>query len=136
MTRVQGAIDAIMKTAVVIYRDDDGTSPLRQWLLTLQAKARAECVAALGLLENYGHELRRPYCENLGDGIYELRVKFRRVNLRMLYFFHERRAVVVTHGFAKEREIPPREIELAKARMEALKANPEDHTYPSQPEEG
>jgi phage-related protein len=95
------------RTVVLIYQDDDGMVPLREWLLTLQAKARAECLAGLSLLGNHGHELRRPYCENPGEGVYELRVKFHRVNLRMLYFFHERSAVVVTHGFAKEKIIPP-----------------------------
>src|SRR5689334_12279098 len=102
------------ETAVLIYQNDDGTAPLREWLSSLQAKARAQCTASLELLQDHGHELRRPHCENLGDGIYELRVKFQRVNLRMLYFFHGRDAVVVTHGFAKERVIPPKEIELAK----------------------
>ena len=117
------------RTTVLIYREDDGTAPLRQWLSTLQARARAGCVAALALLGNHGHELRRPYCENLGDDIYELRVKFQRVNHRMLYFFHERSAVVVTHGFAKEQKVPPKEIALAKARMRAFQANPKAHTY-------
>jgi phage-related protein len=122
--------------AVLIYQDADGTVPLREWLLTLQAKARADCLAAMRLLGNHGYELRRPYCENLGEGVYELRVKFQRVNLRMLYFFHERGAVVVTHGFAKEKEIPPKEIEFAKVRMKAFQAKPEAHTYRGEGGEG
>src|SRR5438445_10470386 len=124
------------RTAVLIYQDADGTVPLREWLLTLQAKARADCLAALLLLGNHGRELRRPYCENLGEGVYELRIKFHRVNLRMLYFFHERSAVVVTHGFAKEKEIPTKEIALAKVRMKGFNARPEAHTYRGERGEG
>jgi phage-related protein/transcriptional regulator with XRE-family HTH domain len=77
---------------VLFYRDEDGTAPLNDWLTSLQAKARAKCLAHLQLLEKHGHELRRPHAENLGNGLYELRVKFFRVNYRMLYFFYGRDA--------------------------------------------
>src|SRR5258708_6817687 len=69
--------------------------------------------AVLSLLADKGHELRRPHAENIGDGLYELQVKFYCENLRMLYFFHGRTIAVVSHGFSKERKIPPGEIEAA-----------------------
>ena len=81
--------------------------------------------------EEHGHELRRPHVEYLeGTDLYELRVKYHRVNLRMLYFFHGRDAVVVSHGFAKEGKIPPKEIDIATNRMINFKADPERHTPP------
>ena len=81
------------------------------------------------MLEEHGHELRRPHAEYLeGTDLYELRVKYHRVNLRMLYFFHEREATVVSHGFAKEGKIPPKEIALATERMVKFRADPERHT--------
>jgi len=114
---------------VRIFREDDGSVPLRDWLDGLQDEARTRCLAALDLLREHGHELRRPQAENLGGGLYELRVKFYRVNLRMLYFFHGRTAAVVSHGFAKERAIPPREIKAARDRMGRFNKDPRRHTF-------
>lgn len=122
------------KTEVKIYREDDGTVPLRLWLGSLDRKSQERCLAAMVILGNHGHDLRRPYAENLGDGIYELRVKSGRVNFRMLYGFQGRDAIIVSHGFAKERIIPPKEIALAKERIAKFTANPERHTYQAQAE--
>jgi phage-related protein len=114
---------------VLIYRDDDGTAPLLDWLASLPDEARNRCVARLTLLHEQGHELRRPHAENLGNGLYELRVKFYKVNYRMLYFFHGRDAAVVSHGLAKERTIPLGEIKRALERMEEFEHDPQRHTF-------
>ena len=63
------------------------------------------------------------------DGIYELRAALQHVNYRILYFFHGREAVVLSHGFMKERVVPPKEIEKAVQRMNKFKRNPEGHTH-------
>lgn len=114
---------------VVIYREDDRTVPLAEWLAGLPTEARDRCLARLGLLEQHGYDLRRPHCENLGDGIYELRVKFYRVNYRMLYFFHGRVAAVVSHGFSKEGKVPSKQIAAAIKRREKFEQDPEAHTF-------
>ena len=75
-----------------------------------------------------GHELRRPEADFLRDGIYELRVGFRGMNYRMLYFFHGNIAAIVSHGLMKEREVPPNEIDRAVARMKQYLTNPRRHT--------
>jgi phage-related protein len=117
------------RTNVVLYLEDDGSIPILDWLDALQARARERCLAKLELLHQSGHELRRPAAEYIeGTDLYELRVKFHKVNLRMLYFFHGREIAVVSHGFSKERSIPPGEIELATDRMNKFKADPERHT--------
>jgi hypothetical protein len=46
----------------------------------------------------------------------------------MLYFFHGREIVVVSHGLIKERAVPPKEIELALKNKRAFEANPEKHS--------
>jgi phage-related protein len=117
------------QTEVLFYQEGDGSVPSREWLDGLQEEARRRCIARLEMLEERGHELRRPHAENIGSGLYELRVKFHRVNLRMLYFFHDRAVAVVSHGFAKEQKIPPSEIELALARMEKFEQDPKWHTF-------
>jgi hypothetical protein len=47
----------------------------------------------------------------------------------MLYFFHGRSAAVVSHGFSKERRVPPREIRLAVERRAKFLKDPGRHTF-------
>lgn len=85
-------------------------------------------IAKLRLLNEFGHNLRRPQCENLGDGIYELRAKDGRVQLRLLYFFHGRSAVVLSHGLTKEDTIPEIELERARRNRRRFLRDPLRHT--------
>ena len=117
------------QTEVVLYQEEDGTVPLVDWLDALPNEARDRCLARLALLEEKGHELRRPHAENLGGGLYELRIKFYRVNYRILYFFHGRTAAVVCHGLAKEKTVPKRDLRTAAERMARFKADPDRHTF-------
>ncbi len=118
------------QTDVILYQQKPGDVPMNDWLGGLSKKQRAKCGVFLERLGEFGSELRRPAVEYLeGTDLYELRVKVFKVHLRMLYFFHGRDAVVVSHGFAKEGKIPPGEIRLATTHMERFKKNPKLHTY-------
>ena len=106
--------------------------PVRAWLQDLQeenAKAWANCRARIVQLSQLGHELRRPAADFLRDGIYELRAKQGHVQYRILYFFHDRKAAVLSHSITKEDSIPPVEIERALKRKRQFEQNPEKHTY-------
>lgn len=103
--------------------------PLIEWLDELPPKAQLKCLARLKRLEDSGHELRRPEADYLRDGIYELRASYQGSNYRMLYFFHGRAAVVLSHGLVKEREVPAREIDRAIRAKAAFDANPSAHTF-------
>jgi phage-related protein len=123
------------RTEVVLYQEGDGSlPPLVEFLDGLQQVARERCLARIELLETHGHELQRPHSAPLADGIYELRIKFFRVNYRLLYFFHGRTAAVISHGIAKEKEVPKKEIKAAADRMEKFKADPDRHTFKYAPE--
>ena len=115
---------------VLLFSEVNGSAPIIEWLDTLTSKARIRCQAKLKLLEDHGHELRRPHVDSLGStGQHELRVKFFRINYRMLYFFHGQGVAVVSQGFAKEAEVIFAEIKVALSRMEQFQANPNQHTY-------
>jgi len=117
---------------VVFFREDEKTVPVRNWLDSIPPKAQAKCLVKLGRLEQMGHELRRPEADYLRDEVYELRVRFQRLNYRMLYFFHGRTAVVVSHGIVKEKEVPSKEIDLAVERKGLFEADPKAHAeYPT-----
>jgi phage-related protein len=117
------------ETLVVFFRDSDGAVPILDWLAALPAKALDKCRVKIERLRALGHELRRPEADYLRDGIHELRVRLGTVNYRMLYFFHEDIAAVVSHGIVKEKRVPPKEIDRAITAKKRFEADPERHTY-------
>ena len=116
------------RTEVILFKEDDKSVPVVDWLKRLPKKPRAKCIAALTRLEELGHELRRPEADYLRDDIYELRVRFQSVNYRMLYFFHGRTVAVVSHGCTKERAVPKGEIDVAVKRKDRFQRNPKNHS--------
>ncbi len=116
-------------TELVFYQEEDGIVPLVEWFNDLPAKVIQKCQAKLERLEELGHELRRPEADTLRDQIYELRASYQGVHYRMLYFFHGRLAVVVSHGLMKERAVPLRDIDLAVKRKARFESKPDRHTF-------
>ncbi len=115
-------------TEVVLFAEDDGTSPLLEWLDGLTTKAQQKCIVRIERLAEMGHELRRPEADYLRDDIHELRASLEGIHYRMLYFFHGNKAVI-SHGLKKQGEVPPKEIDLAIQRRERFGANLLKHTY-------
>ncbi len=116
------------ETEVVFFAEDDGSAPLLDWLDGQAAKVQDKCIVRIERLGEMGHELRRPEADFLRDGVYELRVRHMRVNYRMLYFFHDQRAVV-SHGLTKEDAVPDAEIDRAIQRRQRYVTNPSKHTH-------
>jgi len=120
------------RTSVYFYREENGETPVLEWLRGLRrsdARAYAKCVAAVHELAALGHELRRPLADYLRDGLYELRMRVRRQNYRMLYFFHGQGVAILAHGLTKEDRVPVRDIERALRKKKLFQANPERHTH-------
>jgi putative component of toxin-antitoxin plasmid stabilization module len=74
-----------------------------------------------------GFELRCPDADYLRDGIYELRMRQRHVNYRLLYFFHGNTIGVLAAGLTKEDIVPPAEIERAIRRKNKFALDPKKH---------
>ncbi|MCG2773434.1 MAG: type II toxin-antitoxin system RelE/ParE family toxin [Desulfobacterales bacterium] len=91
-------------------------------------KVQDKCLVKIQRLEEQGYELRRPEADSLRDGIHELRVAFRRMQYRMLYFFHGQQAII-SHGLKKESVVPSKEIDLAVERKARFENDPVKHTY-------
>ncbi|HUU23619.1 MAG TPA: type II toxin-antitoxin system RelE/ParE family toxin [Phycisphaerae bacterium] len=105
--------------------------PLLDWLDRMPDKVRIKCIGKIGRLQGLGFELLatgRQEAAYLGSGIYELRVRRRHVNYRMLYFFQGRTAVVISHGTTKERRVEKRDIQLAVRRKGQFEGDPSAHT--------
>ena len=99
------------------YTFEDGTNPIDPFLNSLDVKMRAKVFRTMGLLEEFGTDLRMPHSEYLEDGIFELRVKQGTNIERILYFFFTDNKAILTNGFTKKQsKTPPGELRLAKAR--------------------
>ena len=116
------------KTDVVIFAEEDGSSPLIDWLDSLSPKVQDKCIVRVERLAEMGHELRRPEADFLRDGIYELRWKSGGVQFRVLFFFYKGKAVI-SHGLKKEAEVPPKEVDMAIRRREMFEKDPNKHAY-------
>jgi phage-related protein len=120
----------LAQTEVLFFREHKADSvPLLEWLEKLPAKVRAKCTERIDRLGELGHELRRPEADLLRDGIYELRASYQGVHYRMLYFFAGKAVVVLSHGFTKERAVPPREIDQAVKRKNLVEGDFEKFTF-------
>ncbi|MBP5623255.1 MAG: type II toxin-antitoxin system RelE/ParE family toxin [Lachnospiraceae bacterium] len=99
------------------YTFEDGTNPIDPFLDSLDVKMRAKVFRTIGLLEEFGINLRMPHSEYLEDGIFELRIKQGSNIERILYFFFTNNQAILTNGFTKKQaKTPPGELRLAKDR--------------------
>ena len=102
---------------LIFYETEDGFRPVSEFLDSLDNKMAAKLIGLMDILEEKGTELRLPYSESLGDGIFELRCKLGSNITRVLYFFYYDSRIIVTNGFVKKtQKTPYREIQLAKKR--------------------
>ena len=120
---------SVPKTKVVFFQDDNETVPVLDWLEGLPSKVQDKCVVKIQRLAMLGYELRRPEADFLRDKIYELRIGRQGMNYRILYFFHQDQAAVLSHGLIKEKTVPSREIDEAIKRKQKFEENPEKYTY-------
>ena len=116
---------------VLFYQEQDGTIPVLEWLKELQRKNRPafeKCLFLLNLLEEFGHELRRPRADLLRDGVYELRTEVRNVQYRLLYGFVDKNVTVVAHALTKRAKVPDRDTDLAASRLARARQSPQKYT--------
>lgn len=102
---------------IELYENENNSCPVKEFIDSLDNKMKARVIRTIDLLKEYGNQLRMPYSESLGDGIFELRCQQSNNITRILYFFYVKQNIVITNGFTKKTQKTPRnEIELAKAR--------------------
>ncbi len=119
-------------TNVFFFRDDDGRVPVLEWMngfLDQNERVYRKCFGLIQLLEQFGHELRRPQADMLRDGVYELRTRVGNVNYRILYGFVGKDIALLTAGLTKEKKVPTKEIERAIARIARYKTNPRAYGF-------
>ncbi len=104
---------------------DEKSVALAKYLDSLDVKSRAKVLRAITIVEDFGAQSPPGYIDHLGDGIYELRVKFSSNIFRGLYFHFHKSKYIITHGFTKKtQKTPSREITKSKEyRKDYLERN-------------
>jgi hypothetical protein len=116
------------RTELIFYKEKDNSVPLLKWMSSLSQKVKNKWTARFELLGQFGFDLRRPHCDILRDGIYELRLKMGTINYRVLYAFVGRNVVLLSHGLSKEGKVPEAEINRAIINRNNYLAKPPIHT--------
>ena len=71
---------------VEYYRLPNGDIPVKQFINNLNIKMRVKALGSIYILAEKGNTLREPYSKSLGDGLFELRIKFAGDIARIFYF--------------------------------------------------
>ena len=84
------------------YNLPNGDIPVKQYINSLNNNMRAKALSSIDILSNFGNKLREPYSKPVGNGIYELRIRFARDIARIFYFFIINNKIILTNGFTKK----------------------------------
>jgi len=105
--------------SIVFYIDEQGSSPVRDFLRGLDEKTRTRFGWAIEQLRVRNVEAREPLVKHLEGKLWELRRESETNIYRLLYFFAEGRRIILLHGFGKKtQKTPRREIATAQKRMQ------------------
>jgi len=97
------------------YELPNGDKPVKNFLDSLDMKMRVKALGSIDILAEFGNKLREPYSKAIGDGLFELRIKFASDITRIFYFFVVDNKIILTNGFVKKtQKTPLGEIALAK----------------------
>ena len=106
---------------VVFYREENGRSPIREFLLTLDVKTKARFKWSIEQLRIRNVRAQEPLVRHLEGKLWELREESSTNIYRLLYFFFSSRRIVFLHGFQKKSQKTPRhEIEIALQRLDSF----------------
>lgn len=97
------------------YMKANGEEPVKDFLDGLPLSMQSKAISAIEILEEFGNELREPYTKYMGNGIFELRIRFAKDISRIFFFFVVSDKIILTNGFIKKMgKTPRKELEKAK----------------------
>ena len=104
--------------SVVFSTEDNGTCPVREFLVTLDTKTQVRFAWSIEQLRLRNVAAREPLVRHLEGKLWELREESSTNIYRLVYFFFSGQRIVFLHGFQKKTEkTPRREIEIALQRL-------------------
>ena len=99
---------------VIYYEKTSGECPVCAFIDSNAVKMRAKIMKEIGLLEEFGTELKMPYSKPIRDGLFELRIELGSDYTRIFYFFYTGKRIILTNGYLKKKNKAP-ESELERA---------------------
>jgi phage-related protein len=111
-----------MAWTVDFYADADGNAPVEVFLDGLPKKHRAKLLGLIAKLKGHGPALPFPYSSQVDGRLRELRTRFGKTRLRILYFGDSNQEFILLHGVVKDSE------KLEKSDIEAAGTRMADHT--------
>ena len=100
---------------VVFYETADGKQVVDEEIRAFGLKPYTRVLQTIGLIEQFGIDLRGDYLEHVSGKIWELRVS----RYRILYFtFTGQRFVLLRAFIKKSRKTPKKDLQLAENRLE------------------
>ena len=101
------------------YLDARGSSPVEEFLDSLDLKTRARFLWSLEQLRVRNVSAHFPLVRHLEEHLWELREESRTNIYRVIYCFFTGRRIVLLHGFQKKtQKTPARELDTARRRYE------------------
>jgi phage-related protein len=108
------------KIAVVFFRADNGSEPVRDWLLDLSKADRVSIGEDVRVVE-FGWPIGMPVCRPLGGGLYEVRTTLKDRIARVIFSIAEG-DMILLHGFIKKtRATPKNDFDLAQTRLKTYR---------------
>lgn len=108
-----------MEWQSLFYLTKDGHEPVKEFILQLDYRARAEILHVFDLLYKYNIRLGMPYVNKINkSGLRELRIKHGSDIYRILFFAHTGRKFILLHAIRKKSDrLPVNDKKLAIKRM-------------------
>ena len=104
--------------SIVFYTTEQGDSPVKEFLESLDLKTQVRFDWAMKLLREQNTRAHEPLVKHIEGKLWELRRASNGNIYRVMYFFFNGRRIVFVHGFQKKtQKTPRREIETAEKRM-------------------
>ena len=107
-----------MTWTVEFYEEENGISPVEEFLAKLPRGHRAKALAIVELLKEAGPTLPFPYSSQVRGKIRELRTQHGKDRIRILYFADKERRFILLHAFIKRTaKLSENDIGTAERRM-------------------
>ena len=106
---------------VVFFSLDSGREPVRDWLKDLDKDSKRAIGEDIKTLQ-FGWPIGMPLARKMDDNLWELRSKLGK-GIARTFFTVYRNKLVLLHGFVKKsQKTPPKELSLAKRRLNKLRS--------------
>ncbi len=96
-----------MRFSVIFYENIARHRPVEDFLEEIKLQEKKfyiKLVSAINKLENQ-HYHRRPLTAPLGDDLFELRVRYKKLRARIIFCYDQGKVILLLHGLIKKRSI-------------------------------